>query len=99
MRFNVGDDFAIEECFLQFVSVTYWLGKKLASTVLKNLFQIGTDVLKMRGQGYSGAATMSGKTNDAQAYIREVILTVPNVLCSTRNRNLVVSNLCDLSDL
>ena len=71
----VGDDFSVEEYFLKFVPVTDLSGKELASTVLKNLSQIGIDVSKMRGQGYDGAAAMSGRLNGAQVHIREVIPT------------------------
>ena len=39
----VGDDFSVEEYFLKFVPVTDLSGKELASTVLKNLSQIGID--------------------------------------------------------
>jgi len=44
----VGDDFSVEEHFLKFVPLTDLSGKELASTVLKNLSQIGIDVSKMR---------------------------------------------------
>ena len=76
----VGDDFSVEEYFFKFVPVTDLSGKELASTVLKNLLQIGIDVSKMRGQGYDGAAAMSGRLNDAQVHTREVIPTAFYVL-------------------
>ena len=50
-------------------AVTDLSGKELASTVLKNLSQIGIDVSKMRGQGNDGAAAMSGRLNGAQVHI------------------------------
>ena len=49
--------------------------------MLKNLSQIGIDVSKMRGQGYDGAAAMSGRLNGAQVHIREVIPTPFSVHC------------------
>ena len=54
-----------EEYFLKFVPVTDLSGKELALTVLKNLSRIGIDVSKILGQGYDGAAAMSGRLNGA----------------------------------
>jgi len=84
----VGDDFSVEEYFLKFVPVTDLSGKELASTVLKNLSQIGIDVSKMRGQGYDGAAAMSGRLNGVQVHIREVIPTALYVHCAAHSLNL-----------
>ena len=66
----ISDDFTLEECFLQFVPITDLSGKSLASTISNKFSQIGVDVLKMRGQGYDGAAAMSGKLNVANSYQR-----------------------------
>ena len=93
----VSDDFAIEESFLQFVPMTDLSGKNLVSTILNNLSDIGIDVSKMRGQGYDGATTMSGRLNGAQAYIREIIPTALYVHCAAHSLNSAVSNSCDLS--
>ena len=71
----LNEDFAIEECFLQFVPITDLSGKNLASTIITKLSHFGINVLKMRGQGYDGAAAMSGKLNGALAHIREIIPT------------------------
>ena len=73
----LNDDFAIEECFLQFLPITDLSGKNLASrpTIITKLSQFGINVSKMRGQGYDGAVAMSGKLNGAQAHIREIIPT------------------------
>ena len=50
----------------------------------------------MRGQGYDGAAAMSGKLNGAQAHIREIIPTAFYVHCAAHSLNLAMSNSCDL---
>ena len=92
----LNDDFAIEECFLQFVPITDLSGKNLASTIITKLSQFGINVSKMRGQGYDGAAAMSGKLNGAQAHIREIIPTALYVHCAAHSLNLAVSNSCDL---
>ena len=92
----LNDDFAIEECFLQFVPITDLSGKNLVSTIITKLSQFGINVSKMRGQGYDGAAAMSGKLNGAQAHIREIIPTALYVHCAAHSLNLAVSNSCDL---
>ena len=92
----LNDDFAIEECFLQFVPITDLSGKNLASTIITKLSQFGINVSKMRGQGYDEAAAMSGKLNGAQAHIREIIPTALYVHCAAHSLNLAVSNSCDL---
>ena len=95
----LSDDFSIEECFLQFVPVTDLSGQSLASTILNKLSKIGVDVSKMRGQGYDGAAAMSGKLNGAQAHIRDTIPTALYVHCAAHSLNLAVSNSCDISPI
>ena len=62
--------------------------------MLKNVSQIGIVVSKMRGQGYDGAAAMSGRLNGAQVHIREVIPTALDVYCAAHSLNLTVSNSC-----
>ena len=64
--------------------------------IITKLSQFGTNVSKMRGQGYDGAAAMSGKLNGAQAHIREIIPTALYVHCVAHSLNLAVSNSCDL---
>ena len=93
----LNDDFAIEEYFLQFVPITDLSGKNLASTIITKLSQFGINVSKMRGQGYDGAAAMSGKLlNGAQAHTIEIIPTALYVHCAAHSLNLAVSNSCDL---
>ena len=53
----------------------------------------------MRGQGYDGAAAMSGKLIGAQAHIRDVIPTALYVHCAAHSLNMTVSNSCDLSSI
>ena len=53
----------------------------------------------MRGQGYDGAAAMSGRLNGAQVHIREVIPTALYVHYAAHSLNLAVSNSCSLSSI
>ena len=45
----------------------------------------------MRGQGYDGAAAISGKLNGAQAYTRKVVPTALYVHCAAHSYNLAKS--------
>ena len=92
----LNDDLAIEECFLQYVPIADLSGKNLTSTIITKLSEIGIDVSKMRGQGYDGAAAMSGKLNGAQSHIRQITPTALYVHCAAHSLNLAVSNSCDL---
>ena len=95
----IGDNLAVEECFLMFVPVSGLSGRSLASTILNALIEIGVDVSKMRGQGYDVAAAMSGKINGAQTNIRGAIPTAFSVLCAAHSLNLALSYSCDLPSI
>ncbi|XP_029345792.1 uncharacterized protein LOC103308300 [Acyrthosiphon pisum] len=59
----------VREDFLKFVPVTDVSGKGLADTIKKELMYFGLDLKNLRGQGYDGAAAMSGAFNGVQALI------------------------------
>ena len=52
--------------FFQFVATTDLTGKGLATLILDNMKNFGIETQYLRGQGYDGAATMSGKYNGVQ---------------------------------
>ena len=47
-------------------------GKALAETVLGRLINLGLDIRNCRGQGYDGAATVSGHINGLSAHICKI---------------------------
>ena len=57
----------------------------MASTIITKLSEIGIDVSKMRGQGYDGAAAMSGKLK-RQNILRSTLTTI---LPTTESQRLV----------
>lgn len=57
----VNSDNIICERFLQFVEVTSTTGETLAASIIKTLDSVGLDLKNLRGQGYDGAAAMSGQ--------------------------------------
>ncbi|KAH8025227.1 hypothetical protein HPB51_005423 [Rhipicephalus microplus] len=60
----------LEEDFVDFVPVYDLTGKALANTILNSLRGHGFDLNLLCGQGYDGAASMSGHLNGVQAFIR-----------------------------
>jgi hypothetical protein len=51
----------LHEDFLQFVPIADLTGKGLATLILDNLKHFGIETQYLRGQGFDGAAAMSGK--------------------------------------
>ena len=58
----------VRENFLVFIPVQDVTGEGLANTLLETLKNLGLNLEKVRGQGYDGAATMSGAFNGVQAF-------------------------------
>lgn len=53
----------------------------------------------MIGQGYDGAAAMSGRFNGVQAYVRKFNDIAPYVHCASHSLNLVISDACNLQSI
>ncbi|KAH6944339.1 hypothetical protein HPB50_002712 [Hyalomma asiaticum] len=67
----------LKEGFVDFVPVYDLAGKALANTILNSLRGHGFDLNLLCGQGYDGAASMSGHLSGAQAFFRQ---TAPKAL-------------------
>ena len=98
IRFLDEDENVIES-FLQFVSVTSTRGEDLAKTILDSLESMGLDLKYLRGQGYDGAAAMSGKFNGVQAKILEKFPTALYVHCASHSFNLAISDACQIREI
>lgn len=61
--------YQICERFLEFVQVKSTAGKELSKTLIDLIGKNGINLQKIRGQGYDGAAAMSGKFEGLQAWI------------------------------
>ncbi|KAF0708289.1 52 kDa repressor of the inhibitor of the protein kinase-like, partial [Aphis craccivora] len=68
VRYLESNTLKLREDFFKFVPVTSLTGESLAQTLLDNLINLGMDCSFMVGQGYDGAAAMSGRFNGVQAY-------------------------------
>ncbi|KAL4104542.1 hypothetical protein QTP88_019837 [Uroleucon formosanum] len=64
--------FILREGFLKFVSVENTTSKNIANVILETIKCLGIDSKYMVGQGYDGAASMSGNFNGVQAIIRKL---------------------------
>lgn len=97
VRFLYNNPF--REDFLQFVSVQDLTGKGLANIILKSLEKFGVKLQYLRGQGYDGASSMSGKFNGAQACVMETHQTALYVPCASHSLNLAISGSCSVAHI
>ncbi|XP_022180618.1 52 kDa repressor of the inhibitor of the protein kinase-like, partial [Myzus persicae] len=61
----------IREDFLQFIEIQNMSGKGLSDVILKIITDFGLNTKYLTGQGYVGAAAMSGRYNCVQKFIRD----------------------------
>jgi len=90
------NNFKIVEHFLKFVPVELTSGQNLADVLLTTLNSCGININYLRGQGYDGAAAMSGKFKGVQARIIEKYPTALYVHCVSHSLNLALSNAVDV---
>ncbi|XP_008188567.1 uncharacterized protein LOC103310889, partial [Acyrthosiphon pisum] len=89
----------LREDFLKFVSVENTTGKNIANVIFETIKCLGIDSNYMVGQGYDGAASMSGNFNGVQAIIRKVHPTALYVHCSAHSLNLALSHSCSIQHI
>lgn len=89
----------VQEIFLQFVPVTDCTGAGLASTIIEAINSIGLNPQGIVGQGYDGAAAMSGRMNGAQAVIRRKYPYAQYVHCCAHTFNLALSQGCSVAEV
>lgn len=90
---------SVEESFLQFVPVTSTTGENLGNVIIKKLSSYGLDMNNLRGQGYDGAASMSGRFNGVQAVIKKSYPTALYVHCVSHSLNLAISDACSVQPI
>jgi len=84
------------EDFLEFVSIYDATGVSLASTILQTLRKNDLDLRYLHGQGYDGAAAMSGEFRGVQAIVREEQPKALYVHCSAYTLNLELCHSCSV---
>ena len=93
----VDSDCVIREEFLGFLHCDLGLsGKALAETVLGGLIDLGLDIRNCRGQGYDGAAAVSGHINGLSAHICKINNKAIYTHCHSHRLNLVIGASCNI---
>lgn len=87
----------VKEDFLQFVPIFDVTGKGLATVIENSMTKFGLNVQYLRGQGYDGAAAMSGHVKGVQTYIRQLHPLAFYVHCSSHSLNLAISDACNIT--
>ncbi|XP_063749772.1 zinc finger MYM-type protein 1-like [Eleginops maclovinus] len=91
---DVPSDVQIHESFMGFHSVHDQSAHGLEKIILELLEMKGISVNKCRGQGYDGAATMSGVYSGLQKRISDREPNAMYVHCASHNLNLVLNDAC-----
>ncbi|CAN7939947.1 unnamed protein product [Ixodes hexagonus] len=91
----------LHEDFLAFVEVTNltWSGQGLASTLMALLRDKGVDATYLCGQGYDGAANMSGRLNGVQAVIQREHPAALYMHCASHSLNLALCGSCNVPEM
>lgn len=94
VRDPISQEISIKEDFLEFIIVTSTKGEHLAKLLIQTLEGTGINIANMRAQGYDGAANMSGKYNDVQVRICQVVPEALYVHCKSHCLNLAIVHSC-----
>ncbi|XP_008182934.1 52 kDa repressor of the inhibitor of the protein kinase-like [Acyrthosiphon pisum] len=93
---NIGrneiNNYVLKEDFLQFVPVNSTNSQILATVILGTLKNLGITCDYLLGQGYDGAAAMSGNFKGVQSVIRELHPAAIYVHCSAHSLNLALAH-------
>lgn len=82
----------VKESFLGFYKFTKHGAENHVNLIYDVLNKCNLDIKKCRGQGYDGAAVMSGVFSGVQKRISDVVLNASYVHCTAHNLNLVISD-------
>ncbi|XP_060855729.1 zinc finger MYM-type protein 1-like [Metopolophium dirhodum] len=96
---GTGNDVQINEDFIMFVEIHSLTGVDLASAILNGLNVSGINCDFLYGQGYDGAANMSGQFKGVKSIIQAKYPKALYVHCVAHSLNLAVSSACDLQPI
>lgn len=94
VRDPISQEISIKEDFFEFIIVTSTKGEHLAKLLIQTLEGTGINIANMRAQGYDGAVNMSGKYNDVQVRICQVVPEALYVHCKSHCLNLAIVHSC-----
>ncbi|XP_013192236.2 52 kDa repressor of the inhibitor of the protein kinase-like [Amyelois transitella] len=89
----------VKEMFLEYIPTVDVTGSGLANLIITALKKHGLDCSHVVGQGYDGAAAMSGYLHGAQAFIRQDCPLALYVHCSAHSLNLAIADSCSQAEV
>lgn len=93
---KIKNKFVLREDFLKFVPIDNTSGLALARTLQKEFLEMGVNLKYLKGQGYDGAAAMSGQLKGCAALLRKTFPEAIYVHCSSHALNLVLCHSCSI---
>ena len=87
------------ERFVCFAELEDFSGQGIAKQILSILAEIGLDIDCMVGQGYDGAAAMSGIKNDVQKHVRDVCSSAVYTHCAAHSLNLCLLKAAEIPEI
>jgi hypothetical protein len=91
--------YEIEERFLGYYDIKDMSGQGLATAIISGMKELGLNTTRLVGQGFDGAANMSGHCNGAQAHIQKECPLAVYVHCAAHCLNLSVNYSCCEGDM
>jgi hypothetical protein len=86
----------IKEIFVGFKPLSDLTALGISCVILEFLHSIGLNMMKIRGQGYDGANTMSGNQGGVQKIIRDKVPHAIYIHCASHSLDLVIRYCCGL---
>lgn len=89
---NQAVDLEIKESFLGFKEITDQTSSGLIDEIFKTIDDLGLNLNRCRGQGYDGAANMSGLYSGVQKRLKDKEPTAEYIHCAAHNLNLTLND-------
>ena len=86
----------IREDFVAFVRLDRVRATDIAKAIVDTIEELGLSLNELRGQGYDGAATMSGKKSGVQKQIRDIQPKAVYTHCAGHSLNLAIVTSCSI---
>ena len=90
IRYYNIDKKKIKEKFIGFSECKSTTGENLANAFISNIREAGLDIQNIRGQGYDGAANMSGCHRGVKTRIQQIVPGAVYTHCKAHNLNLAI---------
>ena len=91
----VDKSFNVREEFVAFVKLPTVRAIDIANAIISTLEESGLSLRNLRGQGYDGAATMSGEKSNVQKQLRDIQPKALYTHCTGHSINLACQFMCN----